>query len=268
MREHKSHCLLVLRDVESAMSVYNTLNGQFSQFISNGERRIYCAYAQNVQTANVCDSFHSTWPPGLHVIEDFITADEEENLVDCFNACNINEEEQLKQRRVKHFGYAWNYKMNTIDKHSPLPEPIPAVCRGVLSRAVERGIITTTPDQCTVNYYTPGEGIPPHVDTHSACGDTILSLSCSSDIVMTFTHSHPHHKLNVVLPRRSLLTMSGEARYDWLHSIPARKSDAIPSTDGTGLTLVKRKPRLSFTFRSVLYTPCACAYPRLCDSHS
>jgi hypothetical protein len=42
------------------------------------------------------------------------------------------------------------------------------------------------PDQCTVNEYLPGQGIAPHVDTHAAFDDAILSLSMGSGIVMEF----------------------------------------------------------------------------------
>jgi hypothetical protein len=55
-------------------------------------------------------------------------------------------------------------------------------------------------------------GIPPHVDTHSAFEDPILSLSLGSSIVMEFRHQDGQ-AVPVLLPCRSLLIMSGEARY-------------------------------------------------------
>ena len=50
----------------------------------------------------------------------------------------------------------------------------------------------------------------------------------------------------LLLPRRSLLIMSGESRYAWQHGILARKSDL--GADGS---LLERSQRTSVTFRKV-----------------
>lgn len=50
------------------------------------------------------------------------------------------------------------------------------------------------------------------MDTHSAFEDPILSLSLGSSIVMEFRHQDGRAR-PVLLPQRSLLIMSGEARY-------------------------------------------------------
>ena len=50
--------------------------------------------------------------------------------------------------------------------------------------------------------------------------------------VMEFTHPDGN-TIPVLLPARSVLIMTGESRYVWSHSIPARKSDILP------LSLVK-----------------------------
>ena len=46
-------------------------------------------------------------------------------------------------------------------------------------------------DQVTVNEYPPGCGIAPHVDTHSAFTETILSLSLGDRCVIEFRHPNP-----------------------------------------------------------------------------
>ena len=71
------------------------------------------------------------------------------------------------------------------------------------------------PDQCTVNRYFPGQGIPPHVDNHECCDDTIMSLSLLSDVVMNFTDLESKKMIPVNLPRRSLMVMTGQARYSF-----------------------------------------------------
>lgn len=115
-------------------------------------------------------------------------------------------------------------------------------------------------------------GIPPHVDTHSAFTDTIVSLSLASDVVMEFRKPHPSNDkeylkhLSVRLPRRSLLVLSGESRYGWKHGITPRKIDIVQSANG-GLTAKFRETRLSFTFRWLSNKPCSCAYQSLCDTY-
>lgn len=97
-------------------------------------------------------------------------------------------------------------------------------------------------------------GIPPHVDTHSAFKDAIVSLSLSSDIVMEFRKpsltngkEYTAH-ISLALPRRSLLIMSGESRYGWKHGITPRKIDVIRDAAGH-LTTQYRTKRISYTFR-------------------
>ncbi len=41
-------------------------------------------------------------------------------------------------------------------------------------------------DQLTVNDYMPGQGIPPHVDTHSPFEEIFVSLSLKSGVSMNF----------------------------------------------------------------------------------
>merc|ERR1719309_1126994 len=38
MREHKSHSVVIMRDIDDAVAVYKHLNAQFSRHISAGER--------------------------------------------------------------------------------------------------------------------------------------------------------------------------------------------------------------------------------------
>lgn len=49
----------------------------------------------------------------------------------------------------------------------------------------------------------------------------------------------------IILKRKSLVKLSGEARYDWKHGIKARKYDIIKGTK------YERKKRISLTFRII-----------------
>lgn len=71
-------------------------------------------------------------------------------------------------------------------------------------------------------------------------------------------------KVDVVLPRRSLLVMTGEARYAWTHGISSKLSDSIETTDG--VMKQTRGVRTSFTFRKVRKGPCSCIFVEYCDT--
>lgn len=90
------------------------------------------------------------------------------------------------------------------------------------------GHVLNRPDQLTINQvsfnlsgniitdkYAPGAGIPAHVDTHSAFGPELISLSLGSPIIMDFRHPQEDIHIPIYLPPRSLLVLTGEARYVW-----------------------------------------------------
>eukprot|EP01015_Nassula_variabilis_P025619 TRINITY_DN501_c0_g1_i11.p1 TRINITY_DN501_c0_g1~~TRINITY_DN501_c0_g1_i11.p1 ORF type:complete len:338 (-),score=61.48 TRINITY_DN501_c0_g1_i11:11-1024(-) len=114
-------------------------------------------------------------------------------------------------------------------------------------------------DQLTVNDYYPGDGIPPHFDTHSPFEEFFVSLSIGSGVVMSF-RSYQNEQKHLYLPRRSLVVFAGEARYAWQHSISQRKLDKV---DGQ---LAFRRRRISLTFRRIKKDPCKCPFPFYCDS--
>jgi alkylated DNA repair dioxygenase AlkB len=123
-----------------------------------------------------------------------------------------------------------------------------------------------------------GQGIAAHADHPTKFGEPIVSVSLGSDIVMSFDYkpappsvlsdrktkklkrtsttgtdasdsgggggeSSSHEDVQLLLRARSVLTMRGEARYQWRHAIAKRKSDSI-----AGLKF-KRSRRVSLTFR-------------------
>lgn len=188
----------------------------------------------------------------------------------------------LSKRRVQHYGYAFNYLTNNVDPErvlGPLPKfaaevvtelmhqfESPNATKGLyapeysqLNAVLPNG--TWNPDQLTINEYRPGQGIPHHVDTHSAFEEAIISVSIMGDTVMEFCH--PDGKIGrkkIFVPRRSLLALTGDARYLWTHGITPR------ATDSFGGTLVPRNTRISLTYRKVQPIPrCSCIYPPQCD---
>lgn len=115
-------------------------------------------------------------------------------------------------------------------------------------RLLAKGLFASAPDQVIANEYLPGQGISAHVDCVPCFDDTIVSLSLLSRCEMVFRERLSGGKLSVILEPCSAVVMTGAARYEWTHEIPARKSDGI---DGMK---VLRARRISLTFRKVART--------------
>jgi alkylated DNA repair dioxygenase AlkB len=125
--------------------------------------------------------------------------------------------------------------------------PLPDWLQQLAIRLFEDGIFQQVPDQVIVNEYLPGQGIAAHVDCEPCFGPVIASLSLGAPVPMVFGNRRTREVVEVDLPPRSLLVLSGEGRYEWTHSILARKTDVI---DGRTRDRVRR---VSLTFRTVIF---------------
>ena len=218
---------------------------------------------------------------GLHLIHDFVSIEEEQVLLAVMlgpHACwappqaTKSHEGASVRRRVQHYGYIFDYATSDVLRDvvtKPCP-PLPGVVEkdvelenyieanvvnrdgwgllgGVLERIRQRDIDGTTYsniNQMTVNEYKKGDGIGSHIDTISAFGDGLLSLSLNSGIIMEFRRGT--EKKFVFLPPRSLLALTGPARYEWEHMIVTRHTDMH-----NGI-LIPRSLRISLTLRTAL----------------
>ncbi|KAI9104597.1 hypothetical protein DFS34DRAFT_603777 [Phlyctochytrium arcticum] len=222
--------------------------------------------------------------PGLILVPEFVSACQEDTLLNVIRGGfsqdpsfkkelkfmeSLDEERptskwaNLKRRRVQHFGYRFDYTLNGVDKTGI--DPMPAYCNALFEKYANMFPAHPVPDQLTINEYWPGGGIAPHTDVHSVLGEFILSLSLDSGVVMEFRRvdgSVPsgYRTISVYLPPRSLIIMSGPARYDWEHGIRPRRTDIV---DGRS---VERGTRLSLTFRNVKSAnDCKCGSIYTCD---
>lgn len=177
---------------------------------------------------------------GLSYVPDFVTTDEESALI-----AEIDVQPWLNdlKRRVQHYGYKYDYKARSVNEDAylgSLPDWLLPLCE----KLHKEKIFARPPDQVIVNEYQPGQGISAHIDCVPCFGETIASLSLGSESTMQFAKGAERHEL--YLEPCSLIVLSGPARYDWTHAIPARKSDSV---DGYK---VERNRRVSLTFRIVL----------------
>lgn len=172
-------------------------------------------------------------PNGLTIQKDYIDQETEENLI---NLINIQPWNDSLSRKTQHYGYEYNYNFKDLKKAE---KEIPAWITDLFPGKKW--------DQCIINRYLPGQGIAPHTDS-PLFADDICSLSLGSPCTMFFIKDQMGKQFcDVWLPSRSLLTMSGEARNQWKHQIPARKIDFVPGEKRR----VKRGVRYSITVRNL-----------------
>lgn len=99
------------------------------------------------------------------MLENFITSLEEEDLlntIDLKTNPSTAENNVLKHRLVKHFGYEFLYGTNNCDASKPLLEQqIPESCTKLWPRLTKHvsHLAFAEPNQLTVNKYEPGQGI-------------------------------------------------------------------------------------------------------------
>ncbi|PIA63748.1 hypothetical protein AQUCO_00201234v1 [Aquilegia coerulea] len=210
--------------------------------------------------------------PGIYLLKDFVTSKEEEELL---SAVDCRLWKNLAKRRVQHYGYEFMYETRNVNTKHHLGE-LPSFLSPILKK-ISSFFPNIIVDQLTVNEYPPGVGLSPHIDTHSAFEGFIFSLSLTGPCIMEFRRYSqgswipPDKKgenLQVIkkalfLPPRSMLLLSGEARYAWHHYIPHHKGDAV-----RGDIIKRASRRVSFTFRKVRNGPCCCEFPQYCDSQS
>ncbi|KAL5606395.1 hypothetical protein BROUX41_002812 [Berkeleyomyces rouxiae] len=192
-------------------------------------------------------------PEGILMQADFITPAHEATLIDIFS--NELSWPERKGRISLHYGYTFSYQTFGIDPHIPFI-PFPEWLLPILPTTEGR-----PPDQVCLQHYAPGTGIPPHVDTHSAF-DQLYALSLGAPITMQFKDSATDTVVDVDLPARSLMQMSGDSRLHWTHGIRSRKTDVL--SDGT---VRRRKDRWSLTYRWLRPgAVCECGNIKLCDT--
>ena len=211
----KSYSFIIFENKKNSEKAFNLLNDKIIWPVIKGP--IFLGYVEsiNISLLNQAKIFQK--PPGLVLLEDFISEEEETEILKLLKFNDSGEEysSELKHRKVKHYGYEFKYGSNNVNLSEPIKK-IPSELNYLWDRLKKysdnfESDFDFTPDQLTVNCYEPGQGIPPHVDTHSAFEDGILSLSLESSVVMEFKNDKDL-TFSILLPRRSLCLMLGESR--------------------------------------------------------
>ncbi len=198
-----------------------------------------------------------TKPEGLVYLENYIDktyAEEIEKFLQLNELSEVEDSINLKKRRVRHYGYEFRYGTSDCDHTKPLTEEhnrMPDLLNDLFQKMLTDKLIQIVPDQMTVNFYEPGQGIPPHTDNVTAFNEFIISLSLKSSVQMEFRQNGCKNFFKIQLKPNSLLVLKGDSRYNWSHLIAERKHDLITNDTGS-VTVNKREKRISLTFRKVI----------------
>ncbi|KXN68134.1 hypothetical protein CONCODRAFT_72468 [Conidiobolus coronatus NRRL 28638] len=206
--------------------------------------------------------------PGATVIYDFISEAEELELVSNIDKSNWGGNGQYPnpelRRRTQHFGYLFSYRYRQIEKYlGDFPQFLKTINKKLVN--IENGHIDL--NSIIINEYEVGQGIMPHTDSAEIFGPVISSLSLLSPCNMEFTPTKQKTlelqksdqkipKINIHLPRRSLLIMKENCRYDYQHSISKNSIEYLPIINDGSLSSEEftRDRRISLTFRTMLDT--------------
>lgn len=163
--------------------------------------------------------------PGLLVYPDFITEEEEQEILQALD----NEPDnpwKTANFNGKHKGKRWGVHCNLRDRRVSAPErPMPSFYHRILQPKLAQ--LGLTPNEANAIDYRPGDFLTSHVDDRQLSKEPIANLSLAGACTMTFTNVTARNKpslpdsYRMYLPRRCLQVLTGAARYDMAHGIEA-----------------------------------------------
>jgi alkylated DNA repair dioxygenase AlkB len=163
----------------------------------------------------------NTAPAGLRYYPDFISVDEEHELIDQIRRLPLVPFQFgvfEGKRRVAWFGWRYDYSQHQLKQADPIPTWIAPVIGKVESLA---SLPSSSIVQILCTEYDIGVGIGWHRDKPHF-GD-VFGLSLASACKLRFRRktSSKWERFTLDALPRSLYSMTGEARHVWEHSIPA-----------------------------------------------
>mmetsp|Transcript_13162 Transcript_13162/g.24735 ORF Transcript_13162/g.24735 Transcript_13162/m.24735 type:complete len:400 (-) Transcript_13162:1528-2727(-) len=172
--------------------------------------------------------------PGLFIFEDFITPQEEEEIISMLDGKGSHADSFLTWKASKfngkHAGKRWGVHCSLKDrKVYPQDTPLPPLLLNLINAKIRqlqemKGCI---PNEANAIDYRQknGDYLKNHVDDRQLSKEPIANLSLAGDCFMTFRlerHSAPDHfpkVQKVLIKRRTLQVLTSNARYDYSHGI-------------------------------------------------
>lgn len=163
-------------------------------------------------------------PPGLTLVRDIVTPEEEADLIAAIEASGIAhvDYDPGNLRAERTYGWFYHYAEDYADHGVSLTDPLPPAFETVRERAAAlAGVEPADLIQCLLLRYDPGSIIQPHCDM-PAWGN-VIGLSLGKSVRMEFVRETGDGGCDIIrvdLPPRSAYLQRGDARYVWKHSIP------------------------------------------------
>ncbi|XP_051552422.1 alpha-ketoglutarate-dependent dioxygenase alkB homolog 4-like [Myxocyprinus asiaticus] len=163
--------------------------------------------------------------PGVFLWEDFVSEDEEKELV-----ARMDEDvwrESQSGRRKQDFGPKVNFKKQRVRVGDFTG--LPAISSNLVERMTKEPLLASFKpvEQCNLDYDPlRGSAIDPHLDDSWLWGEHLVTINLLSNTVLTMSLDRGWRDMEqgevrvaVHLPRRCLVVLYGEARHRWKHSI-------------------------------------------------
>jgi alkylated DNA repair dioxygenase AlkB len=195
--------------------------------------------------------------PGLHLYHDFISEDEENQILAELDGTLYPETFlpwQFNRFNGPNRGKRWGVHCNLRDRRVGHAEnEMPPFFNNILLPKL-RCVVPMkgcTPNEANAIDYnrTRGDCLQDHVDDRQLSKEPIANLSIAGDCYMTFINQKKagsKEPVRVRLPRRTLQVLTGNARYDYSHGI--RNQDLL---DDRRVSVTMRESPLSTTKQNV-----------------
>ncbi len=245
--------------IEHHFKHYSTLSSSISPLISSSlkeEKNGQCSQRVfDPKTIQFEPNHPKILIPGLEYFPNYVTEEEEAAMM---NIIDSNSWSTAISRRQQHYGIVYYHTRHNLASIQPVDQPdqvLPlTVFEFVIQRLMQDGFFKKEdpPTQCLVNEYVEQQRIASHVDNPDAFGDVVVSLSLVQPCYMTMRlEEDESQETRVLMERRSLLVLRGDARFKWKHGITAKKHFIIPNT-GEVIHRDEHYRRISLTFRKLL----------------
>ncbi|XP_055056476.2 alpha-ketoglutarate-dependent dioxygenase alkB homolog 4 isoform X1 [Misgurnus anguillicaudatus] len=163
--------------------------------------------------------------PGIFLLENFVSEDEEGELVAAMDQNPWRESQS--GRRKQDFGPKVNFKKQRVRVGDFTG--LPALSRCLVERMTQIPLLSSFKpvEQCNLDYDPiRGSAIDPHLDDSWLWGEHLVTINLLSKTVLTMSLDQGwgdmeigEVRVAVHLPRRCLVVVFGEARHRWKHAI-------------------------------------------------
>ena len=147
-----------------------------------------------------------------YIIENFITQEEEKELLKLIDFSTLNQ----TQRSVIRYGHFMPCSDGT---RIPI---IPDILQSLQEKINKLKIMNNYPESVSLNCYPPNTTILPHIDNYTEVGPVVVVLGLSQGTDLLFRKvdngvQDKHVGHSVYFPARSLFVLQGDKRYTWTH---------------------------------------------------